>query len=65
MTTDLSSTTAQLSSLHMEMGNLRKNETELKQQLASTVAELQQNIQNFTSLKQKQDGKEEERRDRE
>lgn len=49
----------------MEMGNLRKNETELKQQLASTVAELQQNIQNFTSLKQKQDGKEEGRRDRE
>lgn len=57
MTTDLSTTTAQLSSLTMEMSTIRKNEADLKQQLATTVAELQKNTQNWATLKQNHEGK--------
>ena len=49
----------------MEMSNIRKNESDLKQQLATTVAELHQNTQNFTILKQKQDGKRKGKKERE
>ena len=41
----------------MEVGNLRKSESELKQQLATTVTELQKNTDAWTTLKLKQDGK--------
>lgn len=57
MTTDLSTTTAQLSSLTMEMSTIRKNEADLKQQLATTVTELQKNTQNWATLKQAHEGK--------
>ena len=56
MTTELSSTTAQLSSLHMELGEMRKKELDIKQQLASTVTELQNSTQSFTILQKKQTG---------
>ena len=40
----------------MEVGNLRKSEGDLKQQLATTVAELQKNAQEWATLRQKQEG---------
>ena len=40
----------------MEMNNTRKNEAELKQQLATTVTELQKMSQSWASLKQNFEG---------
>ena len=40
----------------MEIGNLHKSEAELKQQLATAVAQVQRSAQDWTVLKQKQEG---------
>ena len=40
----------------MEMNNTRKNEADLKQQLATTVTELQKMSQSWASLKQNFEG---------
>lgn len=58
LTTELSTATAQLSSLQMELTGSRQREAELKTQLASSVAESQKSAGNWASLKQTHDGKE-------
>ena len=58
LTTELSTATAQLSSLQMELTGSRHREAELKTQLASSVAESQKSAGNWASLKQTHDGRE-------
>lgn len=40
----------------MELASARQSESELKSQLATAVAEVQKNAQEWTVLKQKHDG---------
>ena len=56
LTTDLSSATAQLSSLQLELANTRKSESDLKSQLATAVSEMQRNAQEWATVKQMHEG---------
>ena len=56
LTTDLSSATAQLSALQMELGASRQSEAELKGKLATAVAEAQSNAQEWATIKQQHEG---------
>ena len=55
--TELSSATAQLSSLQMELTGSRKSEADLKSQLATAVAESHRNAQEWAISKQENEGK--------
>ena len=57
MTSEFSTTTAQLSALQMELTGCRHREAELKTQLATAVAESQKNSQSWASVKQSHDGR--------
>ena len=57
LTTEYAQTTAQLSSLQLEIGNLHKSENEMKQHLATAVAQVQRSAQDLTILTQKYEGK--------
>ena len=56
LTSELSTQMAHLSSLQMELTGSRQREAELKTRLATAVAENQKVAENWTSLKQSQDG---------
>lgn len=56
LTTEYAQATAQLSSLQLEIGNLHKSENEMKQQLATAVAQVQRSAQDLTILTQKYEG---------
>ena len=54
--TELSSATAQLSSLQMELTSSRQSESELKSQLATAVTESHRNAQEWTIARQQHEG---------
>ena len=56
MATELSSATAQLSSLQMELTSSRQSESELKGQLATAVTDSHRNAQEWTIAKQQLEG---------
>ena len=56
LTTEYAQATSQLSSLQLEIGNLHKSENEMKQQLATAVAQVQRSAQDLTILTQKYEG---------
>ncbi len=56
MATELSSATAQLSALQMELTSSRQSESELKGQLATAVTESHRNAQEWTIAKQQYEG---------
>ena len=57
MATELSSATAQVSSLQMELASSRKSEAELKGQLATAMAEVTRNASEWASVRQLHEGK--------
>lgn len=54
--TELSSATAQLSSLQMDLTSSRQSESELKSQLATAVSESHRNAQEWTIARQQYEG---------
>ena len=56
LTTELSQTTAQLSSFQMELSSVQKSEADLKNQLAMAVAEVHRNAQEWANTKQQLEG---------
>ncbi len=56
MVTELSSATAHMSSLQMELTSSRQSESELKSQLATAVTESHRNAQEWTIAKQQLEG---------
>lgn len=58
MATELSSATAQLSSLQMELTSCRKSEADLKSHLATAMAEVTKNAAEWATVRQQHEGKE-------
>ena len=58
MATELSSATAQLTSLQMELTSTRKSEADLKTQLATAMAEVTRSAAEWANTKQQLEGKE-------
>ena len=56
MATDLSTATAQVSSLQMELATSRKSEADLKGQLATAMAEVTRNASEWATVKQLHEG---------
>ena len=56
MVTDLSAATSQVSTLQMELATTRKSESELKTQLATSMAEVVKNASEWASAKQQYEG---------
>lgn len=57
MATDLSSVTAQFSSLQIELASSRKSETDLKGQLATAMAEVTRNAAEWANARQQFEGR--------
>jgi chromosome segregation ATPase len=56
LTTELSAAVSQVGTLQLEVGNLHKQESELKQQLASAMAEVQTKASEWAIAIQSQKG---------
>ena len=56
MTTELSAAVSQVGTLQLEVGNLHKQDAELKQQLAAAMAEVQSKASEWAAAIQSQQG---------